>query len=733
MSIEREKYVPMYVQEGLEVLGLAENLLFDIRDGISLADDISGMLRVLHTLKGSSRMLGFACTEELCHGLEEVFVALREGRIGLGADAVNLVISALDLLKRTLGIIAESGDDGVDTGPHLKALLALVRNEEFSVPDSPSGRPEPTAALPETVPGEPGDSGERKTREDKAESIRVSVDKIDGIIRNIASLQSLEIRAKNLHTEGLGLGEALDEFFRQMKSEAGLRPELRKSLTDLRLAGERLQAGLKIHAVEVGSGIHDAYGSVISLRTVPLFTILDGFPRYVHDLSLQLGKRARLVVEGGNNEIDKNIIEMLSPILMHMLRNAVDHGIECPEKRLDLGKEEAGTVRIACSQESGAMRILVTDDGKGIDHLKVRERIVADGLADRETADGLSPQELYAFIFRGGFSTSGSENMVSGRGIGMDVVLRGIEQIKGSITVESSPGEGTTFTITVPLSVAALVGFPVRAGGMRFIIPAAFVETVLPVMPDHIVTIIDRPEIRHAGRLVKFHHLSQLLDLKSAAAPSADRPVLTLVVRSFDDVIALAVDDMSGMRQVILKPMPAFLETIPVFSGLVLDEDYRIVSVLHVPTLVKMAKRIKAIDIMRHSLELEKLRLSVLVVDDSPATREIEREILTSEGYLADTAGDGSEALRAARNRNYDLIITDLNMPVMDGFTLLENLKKNPEFAAIPVIVVSSLTDEDSRKRSLSLGAADYIMKKSFNNDNLLRAIRSLIGTDNGR
>jgi len=734
MAIDREKYIPKYVDEGLECIAQSESLLFDIKDGISVDDDLATLMRALHTLKGTSRMLEFKRIEELTHALESVFISFKEQRIGLTANAVKLILAVLDLIKRGIGLVQHSKDDGIEIQDHVKQLNALAANDEFAIPEVETETPPKDAVsntetpAQESEPKHPSPEPTTKSNKDaKSESIRLPIEKIDGIIKSIASLQSLEISAKTVSLDSTALNDIVRELSEKFKADKTRDPFLVANLRKLERITYRINSAMKNYSIDAGNSIRSAYETVISLRTLPLATILDSYPRYVYELSEELGKKTQLVIEGKENEIDKNIIESLSEILLHMVRNAIDHGLETPEQRIVAGKSDTGKIVIVCSRESGYMKIVISDDGKGIDHEKIRQKAVRDGFVTEAAAEALSKEELTNLIFQSGFSTSGKLSNVSGRGVGMDVVREGIETLKGSIIVDSVHGQGTDFTIMVPLSIAALMGFPVSSGGMKFIIPATFVDTILLAGRDEIITIIDRPEIKYNGRLIKLYYLSQVLRIKTDFATPADI-VFIVIIRAYDDIAALAVDDITSMRSVILKTMPAFMETMPIFSGIVLNDDYEMVSVLHIPTVIKMAKRIKTIDLKKRNLEFEKLRKSILVVDDSRPTREIEKEILASEGYLVDTAADGAEALRAAKGKHYDLICTDINMPVMDGFTLIENIKKNEELSRIPVIVISSMANEEYQKRAAMLGAARFIVKSSFENNNLLEAVRDLIG-----
>ncbi|MCL2761890.1 MAG: response regulator [Treponema sp.] len=701
MPIDREKYIVKYIDEGLENITLVEGLVFAVKDGASVEGDLATLLRALHTLKGLSRMLEFKRIEALTHALESVFIALREQRISLTENAVKLILAVLALIKLGIGLVQRTKDDAIEVQEYVAQLNALAANEVFTEKIAEK------TTVKITV---------KQHKEAKSESIRLSLEKIDNIIKSIASLQSLEIAAKAISLESDALNSLIKEKSHSFKGD-----------NKMERLSARINSALKNYAVDAGNHIRSAYDTVISLRTLPISTILDNYPRYVFQLADEMEKKVQVTIEGKENEIDKNIIESLSDVLMHMVRNAIDHGIETPEERIAAGKSETGKIAIVCSRESGNMKIIIADDGKGIDHEKIRQKALQEGLVTESAAASLSNDALTRFIFQSGFSTSGKVSNVSGRGVGMDVVRESIESLKGSIIVDSVSGNGTVFTIIVPLSIAALMGFPVVSGGMKFIIPANFVDTILLLNSDDIIAMADQPEIQYNDRIIKLYYLSQVLQIKTGSAAPSD-VVFVIIIRAYDDIAALAVDNINSMRSVILKTMPAFIKNMPVFSGIVLNEDYEMVSVLHIPTIIKMAKRVKTIDLKKRNAEFEQLRKSILVVDDSRPTREIEKDILSAEGYLVDMAADGAEALKAANAKRYDLICTDINMPVMDGFMLTENLKKNEALSHIPIIVISSMASEEHQQRAAMLGASRYIVKNSFNNHNLLEAVKDLIG-----
>jgi chemotaxis protein histidine kinase CheA/CheY-like chemotaxis protein len=716
MAINREKFIKAYILEGLEILSNLEKLIFKIKDGVSTEDDLAALLRALHTLKGSSRMLEFKRIEELSHSLESVFISLREKQASLSDNAVKLILSSLDLLKSGFNVLQTSNDDEIEIGEHVNNLSLLVDNKEFLLPTAEK-----------FAVSEKQDTKEEKHKESKTETIRLSLDKIDEIIKNIMSLHTLEINAKILSRNSAEIVNLIKNFSKSYKEQKNNDSRQAVHLKKLERLGERLNSSLKNYVIDTGNSIKTAYDSVISLRTLPISTIFDSYPRYVYQLAQELGKNIQLTIEGKENEIDKNIIEAISEVFLHMVRNSVDHGIETPQERLAAGKDEAGKLSIICSRESGNMKIIISDDGRGIDIEKIRQKIVKDGLVDEAAAANIPEEELINFIFQNGFSTAGKVSNVSGRGVGMDVVRDCIEALKGSIVVESVRGKGSKFTIMIPLSIAALMGFPIECNRIKFIIPANFVEAIMLINRDEIITEAGKPEIKYNDRIIKLYYLSQILKIKEDYTHAPDS-IFIVIIRSYEDEAALAVNNVYNMKSVILKTMPAFMKNMSVFSGIVLNEEYEMVSVLHIPTVIKMAKHVKIPEYKKSSDEIKKDRKSVLVVDDSLPTREIEKEILLSEGYIVDAAADGAEALQAAKLKHYDLICTDLNMPVMDGFTFIKNLKSDKTLSNIPIIVISSKDDEEEQKLAFKLGASSYIIKNSFNNHNMLKAVNSLIG-----
>ncbi|MCL2834698.1 MAG: response regulator [Treponema sp.] len=760
MAIDKSKYTAKFCEEGFENIACVETLLLDIRETNSAQDDIVTLMRALHTLKGSARMLEFKKIETLSHTMETVFSALKEERITVSDRAVRLLLAALDQLKNGINLVKSGGNDDINADIFQKELLSLAANEDFNIPAiagtaaaaqqsaAPAAVPSPaavqtaaarqTSAAAQTAAARQNgpvvqETKSKKIEEAKSDSIRISIERINEIIYSMAALQSLEITARNIARDT----EAINGSLRKLSRIAGGgQPPDAAFLQEFRsmeLMASKLGSAVKNYSVDVGNHIRGAYDSVISLRMLPLSTALDAYPRYVFNMSDELGKKVQIKIEGAENEIDKNLIESLSEVFLHMIRNSIDHGIETPQQRRDAGKNKTGLLAIRCLRENGSMKVTISDDGRGIDTENIRKKIVENGLVSAEAAAALNQEELINYIFQSGFSTAEKITDISGRGVGMDAVRSNIERMRGSIAVQTKPGEGTVFTISIPLSMAALMGFPVTSGSMKFIIPANFVDTVMLINTADIITVVDRPGIKYGNKIIKLFYLHHILKINAEEKHTDTGSVFAVIVQAYEETVAIAVDQISSMRQVILKTLPSFMENMEALSGVVLSEDYEMIPALHIPTVIKMARRTKTIDMKKRHIDYDRLRKSILVADDSGPTRDIIKDILENEGYRVDTAQDGSTALAAAKKTRYDLICTDIIMPNMDGFMLAENIRKNDSISDIPIIFITSKTDEKDRNRAAGFGVGCYITKNSFNNRELVTAVRELIGKANGK
>jgi len=465
----------------------------------------------------------------------------------------------------------------------------------------------------------------------------------------------------------------------------------------------------------------------LTLRMLPLATVFEPLRRTVRDMAREFGKEIDFVITGGETELDRKIAERIGDSLMHMIRNALDHGIESASERVQAGKPSRGTISLAAFHDSGGVSLELSDDGRGLCTEKIREKALAKRLYDAETLERMSRAEINNLIFVPGFSTSPIITDISGRGVGMDVVRKNIvDELKGTVTIETQEGAGSTFLLRLPLNLAVFPLFFVTAGGTTCALPATFVVELLRVARDAIIEIVDKRAIRLREQIVPVEELASILKLPGDTSPQSKEAVI-VVVRDGKNMLGLLVDEILGGEEMVVKPLPSHLQGLRIVIGGTIGEGGRIINVLHVPELLRLARDLT--DSGRGAEARERERgASILVVDDSINTREIEKSILEAYGYLVEVAEDGQEALEKTRGKLFDLVITDVEMPRLDGFSLTERLRADQSYRNVPIIIVTSREKEEDKKRGILVGADAYIIKQAFDQSNLLDTVRSLIG-----
>jgi chemotaxis protein histidine kinase CheA len=472
--------------------------------------------------------------------------------------------------------------------------------------------------------------------------------------------------------------------------------------------------------------VGDLQEASLKMRMLPLSTVFDPLRRTVRDLAREHGKDVEFIIEGGETELDRKIIERLGDPLIHMIRNALDHGLESAEERLAAGKSPRGTIAICSFYEGGFVSLTLRDDGRGLSSARIKEKALARHLYDAETLAAMSRSEINNIIFLPGFSTSPIITDLSGRGVGMDVVRKNVvDDLKGSITIESKEGEGTTFCLRLPMNLAVFPLFLVMACGQTMAIPATAIVEMRSVRREDLVEVVGKRAFRLREQLIPVEELGSLVGLGPCAGSAGEQ--LVVIVAAGDERLALIVEEILGREEMVVKPLPAHMPKVRILSGATLGEGDRIINVLQIPELIRLAK-----DAGRGApmpaVVAGSRAATILVVDDSFNTREIEKSILEAHGYLVVTAEDGEEALEKTRSESYDLVITDVEMPRMDGFSLTERLRRDDRTHAVPIIIVTSLEKDADRRRGIATGADAYIVKRAFDQSNLLDTVRGLIG-----
>ena len=757
MAINRDAFIGNYLEETGENVRLIDDGILKLKKDPENEEVLNAVLRALHTIKGSSRMLKFGSMEKLSHAMENVFKGLKEKRYSIEADVVKLVFVSGDLFRMGIAKIEKEKDDSLDIDKFVDVCERAYANESYGEElvklqgEIRGGKAEPvsrhrTAEAESAAAADAFGAGQEKSEKknggsapssaspsDSSEvpeyqSIRVKLSNVERIIEILNGVIIKQFQFKQIQEE---LSEAEKEYqfllARMRKLQGSLKEEgtglYRDGLQHLKTLQE-LRKSFSDQMVSLEQSSYTLQEHIMKLSMLPLDLILGGLPRMVEEAAIVLGKEIDFSAKGSDVLMDKAILEKINDPVLHLIRNSVDHGIEMPEERETQGKPRAGRIGVECTSEGGNIILRIRDDGAGIDPEKIMRQALEKGLTNEAELEEIGETEVYNFIFMSGFSTKKTISDLSGRGVGLDIVKHNIDSVKGKISIRSTKGEGTEFILSLPLSLATVSGFFVRSGGEKFLIPSNFVMKIVRLHRGDKIMYFNKEAFKLENHIVPLYSLSALLE-----KPPENRSehLYVLVVESVGERIGIEVDSLLQHASLIYKPVPKNLQKMKLIQGIVFDETYSIINILFIPELINRFKRLKSIDLMQSSVDGEITGKKVMVVDDSLNTREIEKSILELEDYKVVTAGDGIEGLQLLKESKVDLIITDLEMPRMDGLTMIENIRKESAYRTLPIVVVSSSTDEKLRKRAIKAGADAYIVKSEFDRNSLVATADELL------
>ena len=726
------------------------------------ADQLEACMRAAHSLKGAARIVGVDAGVSVSHVMEDCLVSAQEGRLYLQREHIDALLQGTDLLMRiaTPGNTVTPQDiDGYVA--HMNELLdpsapsARVAPPEFDVsqlllmpaPAVPERAPEPVVEpqveAPVEAAAEPARRAQRLT-ESGERVLRVTAQRLNSLLdlssKSLVETQRLKPflvtlqRLKRMQSTNLRAMDTLNEHLKV----AGISHEAEQALVDARqmlaesqhLLGEQT-AELDEFCWQAGQRAQLLYDTALACRMRPFADVLVGQERMVRDLGRALGKQIRLEIEGEKTQVDRDVLEKLEAPLIHLLRNAVDHGIETPEQRLLAGKPAEGLIRLRISHQAGLLVLELSDDGAGVDLERLRRTIVERQLSTEETVAQLSEEELLTFLFLPGFSLRDTVTEVSGRGVGLDAVQHMVRLLRGAIVLEHTPQHGSRFHLEVPLTLSVVRSLVVEVADEAYAFPLAHIERMRDLQPEDIVQLEGRQHFWHEGRHVGLVAASQLLQRQPGQ--SDDETLKVVVIRERDAVYGVAVERFIGERTLVVLPLDPRLGKVQDISAGALLDDGSPVLIVDVEDMLRSVDkllntgRLERIDRRnRHTAELTRKR--ILVVDDSLTVRELQRKLLLNRGYEVAVAVDGMDGWNALRAEHFDLLITDIDMPRMDGIELVTLLRRDNRLQSMPVMVVSYKDREEDRRRGLDAGADYYLAKASFHDDALLDAVVELIG-----
>ncbi|HEY6099599.1 MAG TPA: ATP-binding protein, partial [Anaeromyxobacter sp.] len=457
-------------------------------------------------------------------------------------------------------------------------------------------------------------------------------------------------------------------------------------------------------------------------RLIPLSGVLAGFPRAARDMAKEQGKEVECVVRGGETGVDKSILLSLNDPLVHLVRNCVDHGIETPEERAEAAKPRIGKITISARTDGDLLAVTVEDDGRGINPQKVRAAALKKGIVGEQQAASLSARGALDLLFTPGFSTREQAGETSGRGVGLDVVRKRVTSLGGSVTVESEPGKGARFTLRVPQSLSLMKVLLVRIDEDVYGLPAVDVDSVGRLDPAQTTDVAGIRAVRYRGRLIPVVALGPLLSLNGG--PRSKRPLVAHVLHGAEGA-AVVVDGLFGEREVAVKAPGAFLKGMRFVTGAAALEDGRVALLLSTPDIVQAARRLASPAMSRGR---DRRRLRLLLVDDSAIAREAEAALLRSLGHEVDEAVDGEDGWQKLQSGAYHLLVTDVQMPVLDGIDLTRRVKATPRFTRLPIVILSSLSAPEERRRGVDAGADAYLVKGELEAESLASTLERLTG-----
>ncbi|WP_245543794.1 hybrid sensor histidine kinase/response regulator [Maridesulfovibrio salexigens] len=735
-------------------------------------EDLSAVIessyRELHSLKGAARAVGLGMVEEFCQAFESFFAVLKKDGLVPSDRICSIMLGWLDLLEDML----REEDDSRDFKVSPQVQVAISRMKELA--ESPQqieaeggeqdsdkvtllekkdfevfGKADCTDAESSTDDTKPEESVEPldqqrqdiTTSSSMGDSVRVSSSFLTGLLLQTEEL----ISSRNSQRSRVQDISEMDALLREFKlffndsqdkridsfseEDAKLNALMDKKLDEFSRRFNALELSARRAERDLTLKIDSLLGDFKDSMLLPFSSLLDVFPRMVRTLSMEQGKECRMESSGENVRIDRRILEMLHDPLMHMMRNSIDHGIENSEDRKAADKDPVGRIFFSITQtDRDVVKIVYGDDGRGIDLERLKAVAVSQGLISADDVKKIDRRAALDLVFVSGMSTSEIITDISGRGLGMAIVRDKVESLGGSVVLASPAGKGFRVILNIPVALTSFRGIVVGAGGKNFVFPKSGVRKVMLVRQDDIVNTGGKETVFVLGRPHPLVGLSDILELGSQNNQSKSFPVL--IVGKASKAVAISVDELSGEQDVMAKSMGPLLKRVRNVSGFSMLGSGELVPILHTPDMARTALGMHAAGKVRSVVHRQgvKERKTVLVAEDSITSRMLLKNVLEAAGYNVITAVNGLDALQKIEASLPDVLVSDVEMPQMDGFTLTAKVRKMDNSASLPIILVTSLGSAEDRERGVDAGADAYIIKSNFDQGNLLEVIGRLVG-----
>ncbi len=760
-SEQVQQLLAVFRAEAKEHIKNLAELLFNIEEGKGDPTElVSKAFREAHSLKGSAGTLGFGRVEDVTHHFEDILGLMNDGKEEITSEDIDLLLTVLDVVRKAVDT-SVSGDKQL-TDEEVQIIASLKkRTGELSEAETEGDNEQVLEssekgqqAIPDTVESsgtigtpikqKPDQKAPRKSADDteknREDFIRISEAKLEAVIAQVSELFEANLQLESLTPE---LGRFSVMAVETLEMIEVLQVELENTIyeNDLFTIADKVR-NLSVHLSttkktferderQITKLIQGSQEELHRVRLAPVSTIFVMIRRQVREIAKATGKKAELYLGGGEYAVDRKVLEAIEEPLVHILRNAVDHGIESTEIRRSKGKTRVARLSIVARHTGDSVEIVVADDGKGVDPEIIRNSLMKkQGMTEAE-ANSLSTDQLLDCLFMAGFSTHIGVSKMSGRGVGLDVVKYTVERLGGEVRLESNLGEGTAITLRLPLAMSTIRCLLLKDSGRVLAIPASNVDKVIVPKSEDIKLLGGGEVITYQGENIPLGSLGEILGLKSGIAGSSKGERLVMMISFGDRRFAFTIDELLEYTQLILKPLGDLLERVANISGTSMLGTGEIALVLNPADLVRAAgggvRLSTAKPIFPSEVEATDLVGRVLVVDDSIATRTLEKTLLESAGYTVLTASDGYKALDVLATNRCDVVISDVQMPNMDGIELTHTIKSRPQFSHLPVILITSLGSDEDKARGLAAGADAYIVKKELTQSELVETIGQLL------
>ncbi len=748
--------------------------LLALENSESPKEQLASAMRAAHSIKGAARIVNLNIAVTLAHTMEDCLVAAQEGALTLNPQAIDVLLQSADLLAQVATVEESAVPEWIEQqGAAVDALIARltdVRSGKIietptaaaaSAPATVEETPAPvqqteTPSAPATETGEsaqaaassaapatkaparasrPGESSDRAVKVAAQTFNRLMGFAGESLVQSrwFEPFSESMLGLKRRHNEIDNLLQSLQPFLEDAPAQAASTlAAARRKLQETRDAVGKQQAELDGFGLRAAGLSNRLYREVVASRMRPFGDGVHGFPRMVRDVARQLGKQVQLEIIGTTTEVDREILERLETPLNHVIRNSLDHGIEAPAQRVAAGKPPTGTIRVEARHRAGLFVLTMSDDGRGVEIEALRKKVSDKGLATLEMAAQFSEAELLEFLFLPGFSTAASVTDISGRGVGLDAVKEMGKAVGGVVRIASRAGQAFSIQLELPLTLSVLRTFVAEIGGEPFAFPLTRIASVMKVNRTDLSNLEGQQYFSFNGERVGV--VSGLEVLEMPGTPNWGEQICVVLLGDHTNRYGLAVDRFIGEYEMAVRPLDARLGKVASISAAALMDDGSPILIVDAEDLTRSVETLLHGGRLRglgQSGTVQVSRKRILVVDDSITVREVQRSLLQNRGYEVEVAVDGMDGWNALRASQYDLTITDIDMPRMTGIELVSKIKADPKLTSLPVIIVSYKDREEDRLKGLEAGADRYLTKSSFHDETLLSAVAELIGDSN--